>query len=154
MREEARASTTRRRRLPSGCLILLLVSGLFVSFAGLSISGHDPRLLWYQTQRVDTLKVTYSARMLPPLPQVTTDAATIQALYTAAFALPAVDPFVNVNCGLGHQIVFHLAFARGKVIVALVDVDLSGCGHVSLAGIATRQVTQPFEKMLASAESE
>ncbi len=157
MRDGSRGNAIRRRRLSGGCLACLLAAlafGLFSAFAGLSVSGHDPRLLWYQAQRVDTLEATYTLlsgdRTLPLPAQVVTNARPVQALYNAAFALPAEDLFAHEGCTLGIPLAYHLAFARGKEIVALVDVDLSGCGSVSLAGIATRQVTQPFMQMIAS----
>ena len=157
MRAGSRLGAERRHRLPGGCLNLLLAAlalTLFISYGALSITGRDPRLLWYQAQTVDTLHATYTQfsadRTLPHPAQNETDASTVQALFNAAFALPAVDIFAHAGCTLGLPLVYHLAFARGKVIVALVDVDLSGCGSVSLAGIATRQVTQPFVQMIAS----
>lgn len=51
----------RRRRLPTGGVILLLIAlavGLIGAWGALSLTGRDPRLLWYHFQTVDAAHVT------------------------------------------------------------------------------------------------
>ncbi|MGH2504629.1 MAG: hypothetical protein ACRDID_19140 [Ktedonobacterales bacterium] len=157
----------RRRRLSKGhVLALLVVAALVITFvwAPLSWSGHDPRLLWYQAQQVDTLHVVrertdtnlvagvgqdgFGGTMIP-LDQTIKDAHAAQALYDAAFHLPVISLFEHMNCPLGPPIVYHLDFSRAGFPVATFDVSIDGCTTVSLAGVAIRLSDEQFMRRLA-----
>jgi hypothetical protein len=155
-----------RRLSKRRVLALLAVAALVIAFvwAPLSWSGHDPRLLWYRVQRVDTLHVVrartdanwiahgmndgFGGAMIP-LDQTIKDAHAAQALYDAALDLPAYSLFEHYSCAIGPPIAYHLEFSRAGSPVAMVDVNLDDCYTVSLAGVATRKVDMQFTQLLA-----
>lgn len=162
-----RRAPRRRRRLPLGCVILLWVAlavGLTGAWGALALTGHDPRLLWYQYQQVDAVHVAreradasliarglsdgFGGAMIP-LDQTISDAHVAQSLYTAAFDQPAQSLFERYSCALGPPITYHMAFSRAGHAVADVEVLLNGCVYLSLAGIATRLPTHQFMQLLA-----
>lgn len=164
-----RRAHRQRRQLPTGCVILLLIAlavGLAGAWGALSLTGRDPRLLWYQFQTVDAVHITreradaslvasgvhdgFGGAMIP-LDQTDKDARAAQALYTAAFDLPAPIAFEQYSCPLGPPVDYHLAFSRAEFPVATIDVHLDGCTTVSLAGVATRMADGQFMQLLAGA---
>jgi hypothetical protein len=131
----------------------------------LSLAGHDPRLLWYRFQQVDTLRVVrartdaawlargvhdgFGGAMIP-LDQTIKDTHAAQAVYDAAFNLPAYGLFDHYNCPLGPPVVYHLDFSRAGFPVATFDVGLDGCTTVSLDGVAIRFADEQFMGRLAA----
>lgn len=149
--DSATGEQERRNKLPGRlvvALLALLACALPLS-AGLSLVGNDPRLLWYQYQTVDTLHATDAriygnSSQLAPFDKTVKDAASVQALYRAAFDLPTPLFAPHGGCALGTPVVYHLAFSRAGRAVATIDLDLSGCASVSLAGLAIRESTGSF----------
>jgi hypothetical protein len=155
-----------RRLSKRRVLALLAVAALLVvcAWGPLSLAGHDPRLLWYRVQRVETLHVVrartdaaWLARgvhdgfggVMIPLDQTIKDAHAAQALYDAAFGLPTISLFEHMNCPLGPPIVYHLDFSRADFPVATFDVSIDGCTTVLLAGVATRLANGQYMGLLA-----
>jgi len=155
MRQGARASggARRVRRLALAALLTLLVCAIIVTYAGFSLTGHDPRLLLYLGQQVDAVHATREHLdhngVMTPLDRTVTDARATQALYNAAFALPVFPS--PMNCPLGPNVVYHLAFSRHGAPVLTDDLSLDGCVTLTIGGMSSRMVEPPYMALLAQA---
>lgn len=156
MRAGMRASVGGRRRvrrLAITALVTLLVCALVITYAGFALTGHDPRLLLYLNQQVDSVHVTREHLdhygVMTPLDRTVTDAHTAQELYDAAFTLP-IYPQV-MNCPLGPNVVYHLAFSRHASLVLTDDLSLDGCLTVTIGGMSARLCEPYYVELLAQA---
>lgn len=105
----------------------------------------------YARARVDRVHVTRTSDETDPLPlfdKTVTSAATAQALYNAAFALPAY-PSGTINCPLGSDITYHLAFTYHDA--PILTVNANGCERVSLGGLGDRLANGEFWRALTDA---
>lgn len=105
----------------------------------------------YAHKLVDSVRVTRTEdqrTVLLSLDKTITNAATAQALYNAAFALPAY-PSGIINCPLSAGITYHLAFTRhgGSVLT----ITANGCERVSLGSLGDRLADGSFDQTLADA---
>ncbi len=105
----------------------------------------------YARATVDSVHVTRTQDqndLLPAFDKAVTNAATTQALYNAAFALPAY-PSGTINCPLGADITYHLAFTRHGIPALTITID--GCFLVSLGSLGDRLADGRYFQTLASA---
>ena len=149
----AREGSRRRklRRLALAALLTLLACALAITYVGLNVTGRDPRLLQYQHQTVDAVHVTRAQLerngVMAPLNRTAINAHAAQALYDAAFALPVFPR--PMNCPLGPDVVYHLAFSHGGAAVLTDYVYLDGCCEVSLGDMSSRMCDEQFLGELA-----
>ena len=105
----------------------------------------------YARAQVDSVHVTRTedpATVLPPLDKTVTSVASAQTLYNVAFALPPY-PTGTINCPLGADITYHLAFANHRIPV--LTITANGCERVSLVGLGDRLANGEFWQALSSA---
>lgn len=106
---------------------------------------------FYAGLTVESVHVTRSdesSSFMPPFDKTVTDARAAQALYNAAFALPAY-PSGIINCPLGADITYHLRFARRGLPAP--EMTVNGCFKVSLSWLGDRLWDSSFDYTFASA---
>lgn len=154
MHETGRAGRGFRRLLKVvavEALVIILLGAAIGGWVGLSVSGHDPRLLLYVGLRVDAVQVTRGPDQpyvrVAPLSQKITDARAAQALYNAAFELPIMPS--PINCPLGPMVVYPLTFSWHGVPVLTDELSLDGCETVTIGVMSTRLCDQSYMALLA-----
>ncbi|HEU0026864.1 MAG TPA: hypothetical protein VFQ25_07080 [Ktedonobacterales bacterium] len=138
------------------CLIFAgpLLGSVIMGTAFSPTLPQSPSTGYYAKKTVDTVHVTRTEDTASPdqisLDRTITDAQATQALYNAAFALPDY-PSGTMNCPLGTNDTYHLAFSNHGSAVLTVIADGSGCQVVTLVGLGDRMANDGFWRALADA---
>lgn len=128
-----------------GCLlavlIVLLLSGC--GEIGQTDGTTGPNVL--RVTRTDPIPGHHFA----PLNMVISDAAQVQDLYNAAYALKKIPPGAVFHCPIDIGLEYHLVFLRGTTPVQHMDLDATGCKFLKIAPQDGRFTTPAFQALLA-----
>ena len=95
----------------------------------------------------DTLRVVRPVdaygKHYPAFSTTVTNAAAIQQLYQAAYALPGLLPG-NVNCPAGFGLVYHLTFLYHTSVVQVMNLEADGCQNLHIGQSNVRRTTLTF----------
>ena len=116
-------------------LLLLPILVLLVAGSG---SADTPKFTALHATR--TIRPQFH---LDPFDVTVRDMQTIQRLYEAALALPAVEPGATYFCPLSIGLVYHLDFLAHDFPVLKMSLEATGCRFLSIGQDDTRIANDP-----------